>query len=187
MGMKTYKFQQLSAYQAPVMGELNLPDNAKFHKTGDNNWCIIIPEPVERETLETYMVSGCHQVLPYVCFGHTFIFFNGIVDDNWNDDADELLNEFFKDKYIGRYHVYSSNDTLVEIFKLKGLHANTSFVVTRAILDPDYASIDLYELHMMYIDENMGTILGWHDDYVYKIIDKQTFDINFQKVIDILK
>lgn len=64
---------------------------------------------------------------------------------------------------------------------------NTSFVVTRAILDPDYASIDLYELSMMYIDDNMGTILGWQDDCVYKIIDKQTFDINFQKVIDILK
>lgn len=187
MGMKTYKFQQLSAYQAPVMGELNLQDNAKFHKTGHNNWCIIIPEPVEWDILKTYMVSGCHLVLPYVCFGYTFIFLNSIIGDNWNDDADELLNEFFKDKYIGRYHVYPSNDTLVEIFKLKGLHANTSFVATRAALDPDYASIDLYELSMMYIDDNMGTILGWQDDCVCKIIDKQTFDINFQKVIDILK
>ena len=185
MGMKTYKFQQLSAYQAPVMGELNLPDNAKFHKTGHNNWCIIIPEPVEWETLETYMVSGCHLVLPYVCFGHTFIFFNYIADDCWNDDADELLNEFFKDKYIGRFHVYSLNP--IEIFKLRELHTNKAFVVTRAALDPDYASIDLYELSMMYIDDNMGTILGWQDDCVYKIIDKQTFDINFQKVIDILK
>lgn len=187
MGMKTYKFQQLSEFQAPVIGELNLLDNAKFHKTGDNNWCIIIPEPVEWETLETYMVCGCHQVLPYVCFGHTFIFFNHIADDHWTDDANELLNEFFKDKYIGRYHKYPSNDTLVEIFKLRELHARVSFVVTRVILDPDFASIDLHELHMMYIDDNMGTILGWQDDCVYKIIDKQTFDINFQKTIDLLK
>lgn len=175
----------MSAFQAPVIGELNLPDNAKFHKIDDSSWCIIIPEPVEWEILKTYMVSGCHQVLPYVCFGHTFIFFNHIADDYWIDDADELLNEFFKDKYIGRYHVYSLNP--IEIFKLRELHANKAFVVTRAILDPDYASIDLYELHMMYIDENMGTILGWQDDRVYKIIDKQTFDINFQKTIDILK
>lgn len=185
MGMKTYKFQQLSEFQAPVMGELNLPDNAKFHKTGHNNWCIIIPEPVDWEILKTYMVSGCHLVLPYVCFEHTFIFLNGIADDNWIDDADELLNEFFKDKYIGRYHVYSLNP--IEIFKLRKLHENTSFVVTRVILDPDFASIDLYELSMMYIDENMGTILGWQGDDVYKIIDKQTFDVNFQKTIDILK
>lgn len=185
MGMKTYKFQQLSGFQIPVMGELNLPDNAKFHKTGDNNWCIIIPEPVEWEILKTYMVSGCHQVLTYVCFGHTFIFFNYIADDYWIDDADELLNEFFKDKYIGMFHAYSLNP--IEIFKLRGLHENEAFVVTRAILDPDQACIDLYELYMMYIDENMGTILGWQGDDVYKIIDKQTFDVNFQKVIDILK
>ena len=185
MGMKTYKFQQLSAYQEPIMGELNLPDNAKFHKTDDNSWCIIIPESVEWEILKTYMVSGCHQVMHYVCFGHTFIFFNYIADDCWIDDADELLNEFFKDKYIGRFNKYSLNP--IEIFKLRELHTNKAFVVTRAILDPDYASIDLYELHMMYIDENMGTILGWQDDCVYKIIDKQTFDVNFQKTIDLLK
>lgn len=189
MGMKTYKFRQLSGFQiqTPVIGELNLPDNAKFHKTGHNNWCIIIPEPVRWEILKTYMISGCHLVLPYVCFEHTFIFLNGIADDNWNDDADELLNEFFKDKYIGRYHVYPSNDTLVEIFKLRELHVNKAFVVTRVILDPDYASIDLHELHMMYIDENMGNILSLQDNCVYKIIDKQTFDVNFQKTINILK
>lgn len=88
MGMKTYKFQQLSAFKAPVIGELNLPDNAKFHKTDDNSWCIIIPEPAKLETLKTYMVSGCHQVITNVCFGHTFMFLKHIVDDYWNDDAD---------------------------------------------------------------------------------------------------